>query len=356
MNAPSLDKLVEVSPELCKPVFEDIESCPLTGGHASKLASIASRLNEKIKSPIMPLFCKTLCECLLSKFLKKKDFLSPSQLAVSFLRETSASICNISDRDKLQELLCDVLGVKEEVSDLNMFLALFMRKFCDKVLVFILRSVRVGDGTAEVSSIQARYVKSSQPSNSDDFVQSVHYIGGSNIKSVFRTAMKYNTPEWRRVVITLRRQFLVSEFASAPSQVLSAWTDTRDRGGLQKISNKALNFFLQLACEVKVLERLDGSLLNEEVFDAIGQSAPLLCMWDELKGDLSDTESCKLLHALVSHFCYSWRNGIIGRRHDEMAMTKSEKHGTGGVAFRPRLVGTSGSKGNSDGKENVTNN
>ena len=54
-----------------------------------------------------------------------------------------------------------------------------------------------------------------------------------------------------------------------------------------------------------------------------------------------EKESFKLLHASNSmQFCVTWRNGIIGRRQDEMAVHKeAQKFGTGGVAFRATLGG-----------------
>ena len=89
---------------------------------------------------------------------------------------------------------------------------------------------------------------------------------------------------------------------------------------------------------MKPLERLDGSILSDQVLDVVCNSPSILARWDKLKGILSEQQSFKLLHAITCHFCVTWRNGVIGRRHDELSMAKTaQKHGTGGVAFRAKL-------------------
>jgi len=185
-----------------------------------------------------------------------------------------------------------------------------------------------------------RYAATHQSTQSLDFKQNMHYIGGSNVKSVLRHALtiKHKNEEWKKVLSTIRSNFVISELSEAPDAELMAWTTAVDRGKLTKISAKALEFFVQLGREVKPLERLDGSLINDEVIQTITKSAYLLLRWDELKGSLNEKESFKLLHALTHHFCVTWRNGIIGRRHDEMALSKeAQKFGTGGISFRSRL-------------------
>jgi len=70
---------------------------------------------------------------------------------------------------------------------------------------------------------------------------------------------------------------------------------------------------------VKPLERVDGSLILDEVMQKVASSTELRDLWDRLVQDtLLPEESFKLLHALCYHFCVTWRAGIISRRKDEL--------------------------------------
>ncbi|KAK3931223.1 Transposable element Hobo transposase, partial [Frankliniella fusca] len=218
---------------------------------------------------------------------------------------------------------------------------LFLKHFSNKMLAYVCRSIRCENIETETQSLHERYATAKQSTDSLDFKQNMHFIGGSNVKSILRTALrKKNSGEWARVIQTIRNNFLVSELSNAPAADLMECTLRLDRGKLLKISDIALQFFVKLGTLVKPLERLDGSLLNSEVFDCVGKSSDLLRIWSELKGSLSESESFKFLHALISQFWITWRNGIVTRRQDEMALRKhSEKLGTGSVAFRAKLAG-----------------
>lgn len=292
------------------------------------------------RSEVLPFF-KCLCDFLLS-FLKGETTLSTtSALCSAFQKHLSIVLVDASFREKFTSSVSTVLDLSPGVCKTNVFLPVFTRKFGNRLLAYLVRVI-TKDANAEFSALETRYAVTYQSTRSLDFKQNMHYIGGSNVKSVIRSALriKHRNDEWHRVLNTLKDHFLISDFAKAPDSDLMQWTVSVDRGGLTKISGKALDFFVQLGTEVKPLERLDGSLITDEVIDKVSKSAPLLLRWDELKGALSEKESFKLLHSLVHQFCITWRNGIIGRRKDEMdAAAEAQKFGTGGLAMRAVLGG-----------------
>lgn len=314
----------------------------LTQGVAPKVAEVATQLLAAWDDIQVKRFIEVTATSISSCLDKdKEEFLFPSALAVSFYKKVSVLIVNKNQVNNLMERVEKV--VLSEVPVLQVFVPGFLMKFGDKVLARAFHTMTFGDSSDSATSLNARYAVTKQSTESLDFQQSIHYIGGSNVKSVLRTAFRNKSPnsEWRRVIDTIKKNFVVNSLAEAPRQELMAWTLAQDRGKLQKISDKALSFFLQLAREVKPLERLDGSLLNSEVFDVVGKSTSLLSLWDSLRGSLNESESFKLLHAIVNHFCVTWRNGIVSRKQDEMALAKRgvQKFGTDGIAFRAKLGG-----------------
>jgi hypothetical protein len=175
-------------------------------------------------------------------------------------------------------------------------------------------------------------------------MQTLHYVGGSNVKSILKTAyrIKNRTPEWRRVVAAIRSYLLSSDLSAAPESEIIEWTKEQSRGGLSFISDNLFKFMLELSESVKILEHMDGSLYTDEVIDKVASSGSLIRLWDVvLQGSLPTDESFKLLHALCSHFCNTWRNGIISRRLNELCDNRESvggaKHGQSGVAFRATI-------------------
>lgn len=329
---------MEKSPYLAHEVFSEMKDTRLDAGFAPQLASLSSVLKEHVHSDNMAITFTKVCEGLYQFLQQKNSFIFPSALAGAFYENQSKFIVNLNARASLLELLSNHVSTSTELLDL--LLSKFLFKFSQKILSHILHEIGA-HREEEYLSLEQRYANTLQSVNSMDFRQNMHYIGGSNVKSILKTALRFKHPneEWQKVIKTIKDHFLISELSTAPAPVLMAWTDSLDRGRLTKISLNALEFFVQLGKEVKPLEQLDGSLLTDKVFDQVSQSASILYRWGKLKGDLSEEESFKLLHALVCHFCVTWRNGIIGRRKDMMALEKNaQKFGTGGVAFRATIA------------------
>lgn len=333
-----MDDILKQCPHLAREVFIEMQATKLSGGFARRTSQVASHLENQCESTAVEACFKTLCEKLLSFLQVKSDFLLPSDFACAFLKNSSAVVV---DRSLRESILCDFLKVAEISSDIsNVFVTCFIRNFAAKLLAYVLRVFGKGVGYDFVP-LEEQYAVTHQSTGSTEFKQNMHYIGGSNVKSILRKALKikHRNEEWQRLVDTLKTQFIVSELACAPDSELMAWTESVDRGRLTKISKKALDFFVQLGIEVKPLERSDGSVLTEEVIEKVFTSPSLLLRWDELKGSLTETESYKLMLSLAHQFCITWRNGVIGRREDERAVSKVQsKFGTGGVSFRANLA------------------
>lgn len=225
----------------------------------------------------------------------------------------------------------------------NYFFAQLIRQLGSEVLSFYIHfRINNGEDNASTVPLGERFVIKSQPTDTLDFKQTMHYVGGANVKSILRSPTGIKNPNhvWLRVIDVVKNHFLITELATAPKAELIAWTESVDRGGLTKINAKLLDFFVELGATVKVLEHFDGSLYVEEVLQKVADNSKLVCLWSEiLKGSLPEVQSLKLLHNLCTYFCNTWRKGIVGRRLDEISASQSvgAKHGMAGVAFRTTI-------------------
>lgn len=344
LRVPTVEEIIPECPVMLGAVCAELQDMKITTGFGPIVAKAAGALHEFRSSEVLEPIFKNLCESLLDFLPNTSGFLYPSSFACAFLAHHSLVVLDQNLRSSLSSailILTDVEGLLGNSAACNILVTNIIMKFGSKLLAHILRTMCKGVGGTHIPQ-EERYAVTYQSVLSVDFKQNMHYIGGSNVKSILRTALrvKHRNEEWQRVIATIKNNFIISEFAAAPDAELIAWTETIDRGRLTKISDKALSFFVELGTEVKPLERLDGSLMNDEVFEKMVCSPALLLRWDELKGNLTEKESFKLLHAIISQFSVTWRNGIIGRRQDELAVQKAaKKFGTGGVAFRSRMGG-----------------
>ena len=181
----------------------------------------------------------------------KRDFLFPSALAAAFYENSSKYTVNKEARQDLISVQCKCSENVQDVSEV--LLGTFLIKFSNKLLAHILRLIGKG-AEYRYEALENQYALTYQPTKTTDFKQNMHYIGGSNVKSVLKTALRVKrTDKWNRVILPLRNNFLINELAAAPQAELRAWTEAKDRGKLTKISGKALEFFVQLGTEVKPL-------------------------------------------------------------------------------------------------------
>lgn len=298
--------------------------------------------SEKLKT-----FLGTLCKCLYACFQKGSKFLLPSHLRCAFLRNVSQLMVNNEVKGQLRLELIAALEITDETIDLNFFLISFVRKFSNKILAFILHWM-VHDDSSPIK--QCEYAITKQSTDSKEYKELMHFIGGANIKSVLRCAWRNwgSNDDCKSVIKTVRANFLVSssDDVNSADEIFMEWTAAQDRGKLLKINSKALQFFIVLGSIVKPLEHFDGSLILNEVVDKISEHPQILLMWEELIAEtLSKKVSFKLLYSLVEYFCNTWRSGIVRRRMDEIqGVVTAEPLGTKGIAFRPKVVKFDASK------------
>ena len=341
-KAPTEECIKSKCAEIAPQVLAEIENSKLTVGFSSEVLNAAKLLRGKLMSDDWCIILQRIANGLTHFFKSCNSYLTPSDLRAAFLSSSTRFSVNLEERKEIIELLQKLIDISDIAA--NILLGTFLRIFSSHLLAFFIHYM-LHDGE-EVSDIplSARFCITSQPTDTLDFKQTIHYIAGSNVKSVLRTALRVKNPnsEWTRIVDTIKKYFLVSEYADAPDEKLMEWTLAQDRGGLTKIGATLLDFFVELGITVNVLEHMDGSLYQNEVITAVTNSGKLIRLWDEaVKGSLPDDESFKLLHALCGHFCCTWRSGIISRRLDELAAkgftVGGNKHGKSGVAFRATL-------------------
>lgn len=341
-HAPDKEQMVKKSPDIVKTVLEDMGNYKNSVGFAMTIKDTAKVLLIMIDSEEWGAIVQRIMDSFCDFFRTCDKFLLPSELREEFLKSVALYCADCSERKELVEELTAMFDISVEAA--NFFWGTFIRKFANELLAYYIHfMVHNGEDYVAIVPVAARFVLTSQPTDTLDFKQTMHYVGGANVKSILRAALKIKNKnhEWLRVIEVVKKYFLISEFAAAPEAELMAWTETQDRGGLTKISSNLLNFYVNLGATVKIMEHCDGSLYVDEVMEKVMESSTLLCLWDEtLKDALSKEQSFKLMHALCSYFCSTWRRGIITRRIDEMSAVNESvgvKHGMSGVPFRATI-------------------
>ncbi|XP_026283479.2 uncharacterized protein LOC113209924 [Frankliniella occidentalis] len=263
-------------------------------------------------------------------------FSLPSDLKAQFLIGSAHYARDEDARSSLKSKLSSVIG--DHVAVFDLLLSCLIRLYSTKLLSFTLHHIN-----NQVPKLSDTYTVTKQKTDTLDFKQNMHYIGGANLKSMLGKGLvikkENRTEEHIRYLGVLKSQFLIGEFCCAPDKELMAWTLSQDRGGLKKINAKALDLFVALGIIVKDLEHFDGSLYLNEVFEKVTTSPDILLKWDDIIRDLlPKKESWSLLYGLCYYFSNTWRSGIVSRRKDELSTRKdAPKHGTSGVSFRAKL-------------------
>ena len=218
--------MVKESPRLAGYVFKEWRETKLTYGALPAMVTAANGVEKHCDNEVMDNFFRIICEGL---YIKKSDFLFPSAFAVAFYENCSTFTVDKESRAMLFSLLSSLFTDTPTI--MNLFLGAFIRKFSSKLLAHILH-VLVNDGTEELKSLEERYASTVQSTSTVDFKQTMHFIGGSNVKSVLRTALSIKKPnsEWKKVIDTIRTHFLISDFSQAPEPELIKWTFALDRG------------------------------------------------------------------------------------------------------------------------------
>ena len=341
--APTEETLLRKSLELAQAVLEEMGNAKTIVGHGMTLKDTAQILTLASECEQWSEIVEHIITCVCEFFKSCDKFLTPSDLRVEYLKSLALFSASATERNELVKNLQCIVDISSEAA--NLFWGAFIRKLGNEILAFYINVIK-NKGSENVESsipLAARFVLRSQPSDTLDFKQVIHYIGGSNVKSLLRAALRIKNVnnEWKKVIDIVKKHFLITDLAEASNDELMAWTLTQDRGGLVKINEDLLSFFIELATVVKVLEHCDGSLYIDEVMGKVLDNTRLVYKWDDiLKGSVTSDQSLKLLHSLCTYFCNTWRQGIVTRRLDELSdhnESSGAKHGMGGVAFRATL-------------------
>lgn len=345
LAAPSTDLILSKSTEFSHTVLEKISNTSSAAGFCGVIRDTAKVLLIMNDSEEWQDLVQRMVKGLSEFFNSCQKFVTPSDLRFEFLKATSKYMADKVERQELAAGLQAFVEISQEAASL--FLGSYLKKLSNELLVYYVHYLIHNDKSSSDSYVplSARFAITSQPTESLDFKQLMHYIGGANVKSILRGAFKIKNPnhEWLKVIDVVKNYLVCGKFSLAPppEKDLRAWTETQDRGGLIKISAGLLDFYLELAPTVKCMEHLNGSLLIDEVIEKVLENNKLMIMWSELvKQSLSQESSFKLLHALLTYFCNTWRRGIITRRLDELSAANQSvgvKHGMGGVAFRASI-------------------
>lgn len=320
-------------------VATDMIKTELQSTVSLELTQAAATLKEKIQDGNAQPFFVELCSALMQCFESKRDFFLVSKLMETFQIHVATVSVESEIRSKLMGILETLVPLALNIREI--FLSAVLRRFSRALLAFIIRYITKGEG-GEITDFTEQYVMRAENTNTVEFTNVMHYIGGSNVKSVLRRLLRIKNPseETENLLFTIRNNFLITSFSDSPEPELRAWTDAQDRGGLSKITSDMLNFFVALGNTVKDLERANGSLLTDDVINTVCATKSLVFLWDDIiKQTLSENESFNLLYALVLQFCVTWRKGIISRRMDQFKRSNAVTDSTsGGVAFRAKLI------------------
>jgi len=148
-----------------------------------------------------------------------------------------------------------------------------------------------------------------------NFQQTVHYIGGSCVKSVIGFSNRYkNNEKWKRIFDVVKEQMLVGSLVDAPSDDVVAWTNARDRGGLKFISESVWSLLMALSGILTKNEESHGINL-ENVCQTFYSDEILMLSWmDIIQGKLDEEESKLLLNTFCDKYINAWGHGVTLRR------------------------------------------
>lgn len=310
----------------------------LSHGFAPAMTVCVKTIRENLMSDSVKTFFTTLSELFMSCFSGDTEFFLLSKLTEAYLRNVAFVCADKNNRESLLSYL--VLYVDIQLPLAQLLLSAVMSEFSKQLLAFIIRVMGKGEGV-ETCPVEERYAVRSENTDTEEFILNMHFVGGANVKKILRAALRLRNPNERslRLIYAIRNNFLITSWADAPDDVLMAWTEAQDRGGLLKINKQVLQFFVLLGKLVSPLERLCGSVLVSEVIEKVCGSRDIILLWDDIvKDTLCQEESFELLHELCCHYCVTHRNGVMSRLKDEWAQKRMEqKHGTGGLSFRARM-------------------
>lgn len=192
----------------------------------------------------------------LSSFFRTcQRIVTPSELRFEYQKASSKYAANREEVKDLASGLRGFVNISPEAA--SFFIASFIRKLSTELLVFYVHYLVYNEKNCSDTYVplNARFALTTQPTESLEFKQLMHFISGANVKSILKGAFRIKNPnhEWLTVINVIKTYFVCSEssLAPPPEAELRAWTETQDRGGLIKISVALLDFYLELAPTLK---------------------------------------------------------------------------------------------------------
>jgi len=163
--------------------------------------------------------------------------------------------------------------------------------------------------------------------NSIDFQQTIHYIGGSTVKSLLRKAQKgLGTEAWSEIYDCMNKKFVVGLGLPGPGGDIEAFTDSMDRGGLKHINDKMWSFLIALSGILKEKEGDDGGILHEDVFAHVIKDDVMMFLWNDItEGFLKEDVDVLLLKKFCEFFTNTWLRGVILRRKNALLHVSRDK-------------------------------
>lgn len=146
--------------------------------------------------------------------------------------------------------------------------------------------------------------------------QTVHYLGGAKLRDFYKRAKRFPTSRvWKSIKETIVQRMIQSDSVEGACSDDQSWTKERDRGGLIKVSDDCLEFFVLLAENIENSEQSDGSLLYVSVYEKVCNSMAMNVYWDRMISDsLSEDVSSLFLRSLTKSCSQTFGNGIRRRR------------------------------------------
>jgi len=291
-------------------VLEKMKSYKITvgqGGEMKELAIYLCSLDEVLLWDFVDAAGDGIMSC-----LPKLSKLTPRIFHTKYLSSTNAFLGSTENRDNLNDILSALLPAEPICSSeaRKWFVTQFFMQLSIAAETYFLQYIK---GPLEVTCINKDYVEDRDNPEDEDFKQSVYYMGGSCVKSIFRKGRK-KSGRWVGVLECVKDRLLAGELLGKPMNEIVAWTESLDRGGLLYINGKVYEFLMALSAILKDLEEPNGTIKFKNVLHSVKKDKVMSDLWKEIVGDsLNGTDTEFLLENLCEFFLNAWGKGVEKR-------------------------------------------
>lgn len=261
---------------------------PSIGATAVELDNFVRSLKESFNNPddLHEEFFKFLFDNIFP-ILRDINALFSSSLSFLFYTNVNSLLNNAQFRADFKNHI-RAIDINVETADniLNLFIGSSMLHLSTEIIVFSLQRIHGATATDTI-----RKKRSDDSVDSETFLQLCYHIGGSVVSGFLFKGEKYkaNNANWSVFVDILKSNFERDKaIGNECTDNVSAFTTSKDRGGLKHISQEALDFFVVLFDELMSHEGEDGSLPPNVVDENVLGNGAIICLWDVVVG--SDLE------------------------------------------------------------------